>query len=320
MTFVKIVRKLNFLVRGVTSSLLFKYVLKRRFKTSDALLVFGFSRSGSTWLAEIMSSLPGHSQIFEPLNTAYIKEAVKAGVQKNMSLKKEQRWDDGREFLDKVFSGRLINPWLASQIFIKDVLKTKQLVIKFVRGNLLIGWVCQNFSIKPPALVIRHPCAIVSSHLQKNWTPSKEVLLSNPYFKEFPEIYERCQAIKEPEELNALAWCLHYHAPLSLPKPYPFVLICYEKLVIDGAKELTPLFDAWDLTLTDEISNLLNKPSNTVTETSQVLKGSGVLSGWQRKLTDEQVSNIIGVLQMFEMDFYTDALEADYEKLFDFSK
>ena len=315
MIYNKYFRKLKFFTRGVVSSFLFKLLYRKGFDTSRAIMIFGSTRSGSTWLAELVSSVPGHSQIFEPLNTQYVKAAGKAGIIKNTYIKQDDVWNKGNKFFSGILSGRVMNPWLASQIPVKDVFSTRRLVIKFVRANLLLGWVCKNFDVLPPALVIRHPCAYVSSHMQKGWNPSLKVLLSNSYFDGLPEIREQCLNLTRPEELNALAWCLRYHAPLSLTKPYPFILVCYERLVRDGEKEIKRLFRIWDLEITKDIINRLGKPSDTVTNSSQIVTGKDPLAGWKRTLSIEQINNVLNVLYIFKMDFYSNELEADYEKL-----
>jgi hypothetical protein len=308
-------RKLRILIRGTISALVFRMRFPAGFKSSEALLIFGAPRSGSTWLAEIVSSIPGHSQVFEPLYPLYVKEARGAGVKKNMYLEPEQKWEEGRVFLERVLSGKLMNSWLASQMPLSKVLSTRRLVIKFVRANLIAGWICENFPVKPPALVIRHPCAVVSSLLQKNWTPGKDVLLANPYFVRHPEIRQRCVDLSTAEEMNALAWCLHYHAPLSLPKPYPFVLLCYEKMVRDGAYEIGRLFEEWNLELTEDIIRKLNKPSDTSTPTSQIMYGSDPLAGWKKRLSHEQIERILGVVDIFGMNFYSEKMEPNYARM-----
>ncbi len=313
--FKKYYRKLRVLLRGATSALIFKLKYPQGFDSSDALLIFGAPRSGSTWLAEIVSSLPGYCQVFEPLYPVYVKEAGVAGVKINMYLGPHDDWHSGREFLEQVLSGRLMNSWLASQISLRKALQARRLVVKFVRGNMMLGWVCQNFNVKPPVLVIRHPCAVVSSLLQKNWTPGKDKVLSNPYFRQHADILEKCQKLNTAEELNALTWCLHYHAPLSLPKPYPFVLICYEKLVKDGETEIKRLFSSWRLELPSEIAQQLQKPSDTSTPTSQIKHGSDPLTGWRNRLNNDQIENILGVVDMFGMNFYSEHIEPDYEAL-----
>lgn len=204
-----------------------------------------------------------------------------------------------------------INPWLASQIKITEALLAKKLVVKFVRANMMFDWLTSNFNIRPPALVIRHPCAIISSQLSKGWAPDLHVLLNNPYFKKHPEIRLKCATLTKPEELGALAWCMRYHAPLSMAKPYPFHLVCYERLVRDGKVELEKLFTAWELPTPQAAINQLNIASDTVTASSQIVRGKDPLAGWKTILNAEQIINILQVLNLFEMTFYNEALESD---------
>ncbi len=315
-----IIRKIKFSIRGTSSSLLFKLMHPKGFDVSDALVICGTTRSGSTWLAEIVSSIEGHAQIFEPLQARYIKDARVAGVKNNLNLRANEEWLEGRLFFERIISGKLINSWLASQLSLSEVFKAKRLVVKMVRANMMIGWLTSQFPIKPPALVIRHPCAVVASQLHKGWTPSLKGLLGNRFFKEHSELKEQCKHIATEEGTYALAWCMRYYVPLTLDKPHPFVLICYENLVRNGKDELTRLFNAWDIELTEKVISQLHIPSDTVAENSQVLGGKDPLAGWKTRLTELQVNNVLAVLKIFSMDFYDHELEPQYDKLSAFMK
>ena len=319
MKFNKYIRKIKILIRGFVSSLIFKLLYRKGFDPTKTLIICGSTRSGSTWLAELVSSIDGHSQIFEPMHTGYLKEAKKAGIKKNMYVQGNDAWLNGQKFFTRVLSGKVINPWTTSQIPWKKLIKTERLVVKFVRANLILDWLSKHLDVLPPAMVIRHPCAIIMSQLDKGWAPSKEVLLSNKYFDKFPEIKQACNQFDKREERAALAWCMRYHAPLTLTKPYPFILVCYENLVRNGEEEIKKLFDAWHLPLTKNVLDQLSKPSDTVTETSQVVSGKDPLAGWRNKLTEAEVDNILAVLNVFGMDFYSHDLEPNYEKLNEFS-
>ena len=319
MKFNKYIRKAKVLFRGLIASLVCKVLYRKGFEPSKTLVITGSTRSGSTWLAELVSSIDGHSQIFEPMYDRYVPQARDAGITRNMYLNENDIWPEGERFFKQVMSGKVVNMWTASQIPFKKAINTERLVVKFVRANLLLGWLSKNVNMLPPAMVIRHPCAIIQSQLRKGWAPSKTVILSNSYFKKYPDIKEQCQTLDKPEERAALAWCLRYHAPLSLPKPYPYTLVCYEKLVRNGEQEIRRLFDTWGLEVTDQVLQQLHKPSDTVADNSEIVSGNDPLAGWKKNLTNKQVSNILSVLEIFGLDFYSDALEPDYEKLNNFS-
>ncbi len=308
-------RKLRLIVNGFLSSLLFKLVHHKGFDSKQTIMVFGSIRSGSTWLAEVLSSLDGHLQIFEPLHLDYVPEARRVLKKRNPYMPSNEKWQAGLELFKKILSGKLINSWIMSQASLGDVLRAKRLVVKFVRGNLLLEWMAVNMDVLTPVLVIRHPCAIIASQISKGWPDGKRLLLDNSYLDRIPEIRSECEHLSKPEELAALAWCLRYHAPLMSCKPYPFILVSYEKLVRNGQQELEKIFQALSIPLDKKAIAQLSIPSDTVTKSSQVISGKDPLAGWTNRLTEQQVDNILAVLQIFGMDFYNKELEPDYEKL-----
>ncbi len=304
------------MLNGFLNSLIFRIVHPSGFDAKKTIAVFGSIRSGSTWLAEVLSSLDGHLQIFEPLHPDYVPEAKKSlPNQKPAYMPADQEWQVGKKMFERILSGKVINSWTMSQSSLMKVLKAKRLVVKFVRGNLLLEWVATNLDILSPILVIRHPCAIVASHLNKGWSPDKRRLLDNRYLEKFPDIKEKCEQLSEQEELAALAWCLRYHAPLMSAKPYPFILVSYESLVRNGKQELERIFQELDIPLDTRAIDQLSIPSDTVTNSSQIVTGKDPLEGWKHKFSDQQVDNILAVLEIFGMDFYSSELEPDYNKL-----
>jgi hypothetical protein len=308
-------RKIRLIIKGVLSSLLYKIIHHNGFDPKQTILIFGSIRSGSTWLAEVLSSIDGHLQVFEPLHPDYVPDIKKMINNRNPYIPADQNWPKGYEIFTKIISGKLINSWTMSQSSLKEVLNAKRLVVKFVRGNLLLEWLCTNMDVKTPVLVIRHPCAIIASQINKGWPPDKRILLDNPYLDQYPKIRSDCECLSKPEELAALAWCLRYHAPLMSSKPYPFIIVTYENMVKNGKQELERIFTALKIPLDDKAIARLSVPSDTVTNTSQVVSGKDPLAGWKYKLTDSQVDTILAVLKIFDMDFYTKELEPDYEKL-----
>ena len=207
-------------------------------------MIFGSIRSGSTWLAEILSSPAGHVQIFEPLHPEYVAEVKKYVPEWNQYVPEHQEWPEGKIFFNKIVSGKVINPWIMSQANLLKIINAKRIVVKIVRGNLLLEWFSNNVTSLKPLLVIRHPCAIIASQLNKAWPPG---------------------------ELAALAWCHRYHGPLMATKPYSFVLVSYENIVRNGPQELNKIFDAWNMPVDQKAVSQLSVPSDTVTSSSQVV-------------------------------------------------
>lgn len=319
MNVLDIKKKSTFIYRGVCNTILLNTVYTRQYDLRQTLVIAGSTRSGSTWLAEIVSAHPQAGQIFEPISPTNVREAQKIGFTHNIFLEPDAEWPAGKAYLEKVFRGKVLTPWTTSQIPIAKTKKIRFLVVKFVRANLFLGWLTKNFLVKPPALIIRHPCATIVSQMQKEWIPGKKILLSNPFFSSAPQLKKDCEKFNRPEELLAIKWCMQYHAPLSLSAPYPFHLMTYEGLVRNGEKEISELFSSWKVPLTQESVDRLILPSKTVTSNSQIVKGRDTLSGWKSSLSSEQISRINSIVRLFNLDFYTTDLEPNWELLRNFT-
>lgn len=316
--FNKVFRRARLIVMGSLAFVLFKLIHRKGFDKQDTIVICGSMRSGSTWLAELLSTLEGHLQVFEPLHTEYVKEADRIVKERIMYVPAQKDWQEGEAFFDRVLTGRLMTPWMASQMPIKRIFNANRLVVKFVRANLMLPWLCRQKGIRKPVLVLRHPCAIVTSQLKKEWPPGKYEVLNHSYMKANPELRAKCEQFDKPEELAAMGWCLRYHGVLKSESPQDFVVVSYEALVRNGKEELARIYDAWGQPLSQEVVDALERPSDTSTSTSFIVQGKDPLAAWQHYLTDEQVNNVMKVIEVFELDFYSRELEPDYKKLAEF--
>lgn len=312
------IRKIKLVTKGYIAFLFFK-VMGKKFNQQQTITIFGAPRSGSTWLAELLSSCPEHLQIFEPLHPENVRQVKQVIPTRNHYISAEQPWDDGKKLFTKILTGKLLNPWILSQAKLLKIFQSKRLVIKFVRANLMLDWFTQNLNVLPPVLIVRHPCAVIASQLKKGWPPSKIQLLNHPYLEQYPSIKSKCLGLSTSEELAALAWCLRYHAPLSASKPYKFILVTYEELVLNGDLVLKNIFKKLQLTYSDQIARQLIKPSDTSTEKEKINQRDHILTSWQQTLTADQIDNILSVVNIFNMAFYNKNIEADYQLLKNFN-
>src|SRR5439155_17907235 len=110
---------------------------------------------------------------------------------------------------DEILSGRVRSIW--TDKYNRAHLPRKRLV-KEVRGNLLLGWMHRNFPGMPIVLVLRHPCAVVSSQLKLpwNWHTDPEVFLSqDALMKDHLEPFrEELTRVTDPFERHVLVWCI----------------------------------------------------------------------------------------------------------------
>ncbi|MEO1202680.1 MAG: sulfotransferase, partial [Pseudomonadota bacterium] len=102
-------------MRGVASARLAAASALAGNSHEPPVIISGFPRSGTTWLAEVLASIPGCGLLFEPLNTDTVAAARSAGFGWDNFRKPQETWSDGEAFMDDVLSARVLNNWTASR-------------------------------------------------------------------------------------------------------------------------------------------------------------------------------------------------------------
>lgn len=131
------------------------------------ILISGSPRGGTTWIAESIAKAIGSKRIlWEPLQEGNIhKKGLNFG--KRPFITDEIISERQRKFFDDLLEARFSN---AHTVRLREnfgnaiqLLSSKRLVIKFVRGNGVLGWLAKEYKLPKPLVIIRHPCAVISS-------------------------------------------------------------------------------------------------------------------------------------------------------------
>jgi hypothetical protein len=258
----------------------------------------------------MLEAIPHSSFLFEPLHLTEVPEAKKAGFDWCHYLPPAAAWPSGEEYLERVFTGKVINRWTAREIRMCDAPKAKRLVIKFVRANRLLPWICSRFPIKKPILLIRHPCAVVSSQMKYGWAGHLPPVAPE-YLEAFPAFKEVIERTQNDYEYLAAKWAMDQLPCLIAEQPLPWMVITYEELVLHPEETLKKIARQWDLPI--DLSKAvakLNRPTSVVSKV-----GISGLDGWKKSLSNEQIDNIMRVVYGFGFDFYNDSPEAEYSIL-----
>ena len=83
----------------------------------DNILLFGTPRSGSTWLMEILRSVPGYSSVMEPLHIQWFPEIEELGIKPRTYKEIGTNWKEGERYFARLFNGEVINK---KPIFLSD--------------------------------------------------------------------------------------------------------------------------------------------------------------------------------------------------------
>lgn len=287
-----------------------KACLEGRFDESRVLILTSSPRSGGTFLGQLLLAIPNSCVLFEPLHLTEVPEAEESSFSWRTYVDPEAKWPEGEAFLKRVFEGKIINAWTAREMSLHQACISTKMIVKFVRANRFLPWICRTFKVPAPILLIRHPCAVIASQLKYGWKNTQRPVLP-AYLEKYP-LFQAALAKTEGDEENlAATWALDQLPSLLQQRPHPWTTITYEELVIHPEQTLTKIFERWDLDADMNVAmSNLRKPSSVVSRS-----GISGINGWKKQLSDQQISRILGTVKAFGIDFYSECDEPDYTLL-----
>ena len=302
-----------------------RWVAARNERRGDAydlrstFVVAGVPRGGTTWMGELLGELDDCLQLWEPLNRSTLARIADLPFTWRQHIPADADWPEAEDFFRRLFGGRILHPLLLRPWDVPLRPSARHLV-KFCRANRLLPWLVRRLDLRPPVLLVRHPCAVVASQLRfGSWD-----LRDRPYRLpdgRYAEVYapyrERLERLETPEARLAATWSLDHLVPLSDPlNDRAWITVSYERLVREGETELKRVFDRLGEPVPSASLARLRRPSATTIAGSAILEGGDQLAGWRRRLDAEQVRRVLDTVAAFGLaDVYTDALEPDYDAL-----
>ena len=288
----------------------------------DNIFLFSQPRSGSTWLAETLCSIPESAMIDEPLwrgsafgygrlpdpETARCKETKDLNFYFYQPIPQGEEWPEAEEFFRKLLNVELPYIGLFMETDISKLLKRTSFVFKFCWGNLLLPWLIDQFSIRPIVL-IRHPCAVVASQLHfwnYNLDPRFNVpeFHFNDYFKQYESILRQ---VDTPEKHLAAMWALN----IKLIENHPYrsskwLTITYENLYEQYDNEISQIFSWIKRPIPDNIQERKRVPSkSTKAHSLKYINSETQIDSWRDVLSLKQTSDILEIVSAFEIKTYS---------------
>ena len=284
-----------------------------RFDRNGARVMTSSPRSGSTFFSQLAGAAHKTTVLFEPLHLTQVPEARKAGFSWQTYRHPDESWPEGERFLSSVFEGRLVNSWLLREATsFRDAWHADTLVVKFVRANRLLPWLCRHFDLAPPIHLLRHPCAVIASQLDRSWlNPDRPDVPA--YLQDLPVFRAAVEQANSPMERLASTWALDQLPALLHRRPHPWHTVTYEELLLNPAEAMQRIGQLWRLEIdADRLREALARPSSVVGDTG--VRGK---AGWQERLSERQVSEILSTIRRFGIDFYSRAPDPDLARLRD---
>lgn len=299
-----------------------------RHDMENLILLCGVPRGGTTWLFEVLlNTVPKTCGLWEPLDLRASPLLNHLSFSWREHINANTRWPQAEDYFRHLFAGTYLNVSLTHHYgffqFLKENLLSDRYLIKFCRANRLLMWVIRRFAIKHSILLIRHPCAVVASQLYHGgwnhilrYDSTEHPIVHSDYLEKYDWIAAIVKGAHTPEEKLAVTWCLDHYIPLSEETPHPWLLVSYERLVTDGEAEMRRIYDMIACDPPQNLADYLAKPSKTTMKDSNVYKQADPLATWKHRLNRDQQNRILRIVSGFGLNFYTDSLQPDYDRLY----
>ncbi|MCW5714905.1 MAG: sulfotransferase [Bauldia sp.] len=280
-----------------------------RYDVRNTACIFASGRGGSTWLAEMIASVPGSILQWEPFHRMSNPTAVRLGFERRPYFTAARPPTPRQmQFIKGLFDGSWINLETATRHqspppALGDFLRFRRFVVKFVTANASIDWLTETFGVRS-ILLVRHPCAVVASQIrQGSWQRfDKSRSVTDALLDDFPALRRAYASANTHEEALALAWLVNMLPPLSSsPSNRKWLTVYYEDLVLDPGGGIRAIFDWLGEETPKPVEELHGRPSAMV-------KGSiQGIDAWRSQLDADQQRRILRMVADAGVQLYGEA-------------
>jgi hypothetical protein len=306
----------------------------------DFRLIAGSGRSGTTWVLDCLADANGLRPVFEPLNprlspvadhfahrflepagtygdlAEYLESVTRTG-HRSIWTTYRARWSrlfPGPDHLISIAKLKLLKQrwsrFAASAPKLHLASFRRKALVKCIRANLALGWAVKVLGART-ILVVRHPAAVVESKYRLSrvtdvWDPwplierfSRDTLLN----ERTSGIYERFWNRKLSRlEALTLAWIVENQYPIEHADELGYCVVHYENLVTRPELEWGRACAALALPVAPAAAST-RVPSQQAS-IAQEATGEGMPAGWMRRLEDDDLRQIQGMLDITGFTHY----------------
>lgn len=262
--------------------------------------VLGSARSGTTWVAEVLSAAKDTRFIMEPFDERCSQ--FRGGLPDATYLSPGVQNDRLAFFADKVFTGQLRSRWTDQYNHAHHPVRR---VVKDVRTVALLGWIADRYPEMPILYVLRHPFATAWSMATLGWGTHGD-LLDPKRRLDVLAPNERSVLLRQAFLAEVTRWCVEQSRGLrSLPAS---TIVCfYEDLVADPSGAFDAIADAlggrstaWQGWRPDPTT--FATPSATSVRRSAPTSVTGWVESWQGELGPDVVDEALAIVATFGLD------------------
>lgn len=277
----------------------------------ESILILSESRSGTTWLLEILNTIPDSATIFEPLHVYY-------GSFKNSSKYPWGSWLDPKNKSEDILNdwqdlltGRNLSSYSLSRGTMEEYKSAKQLIIKMIYATSHLPWICENLKLKnKPIFLLRHPLAVAKSSIEVIYKSKKEISIETQWKPEgeILELYNRNADLfthnKSSLERAVARWCINNYHALQMLNEDKYILVYYEEMLVNPYETIEQIFDTWNIPIPEEIFKEIEKPSSSDFKKDFRKNKQEQLSKWHATVDPKEYKKLQLILDRFGISQY----------------
>jgi len=297
----------------------------RQISFENNICLFSFPRSGSTWLSEILLTIPGSCLFDEPLlrNTIEspnvlprleirkFKEIAENNFYFFQPIPADAKEPECKTIFEILLKGQALSIGLYNDYGLHVLSKSKIFVTKFNHANLLSCWLANQFDFASISL-FRNPYSCIASIIRHPLSKKLTIpdIIRIPDFKH-NEIYlqhqERYNKIRSVEEYYAFLWSLNFKEGFKKNKG---LKIYYEDLLLNYDSTLKKIFNYLKIPVpVSSVEKRFNPSKSTINYAIENIKNQKQIDSWKQSLSQSQKMNIKSILNYFEIPEFYDSVD-----------
>ncbi len=298
--------------KRLKGELLKPIMANKKLSHEDSLIIVSEPRGGSTWLLELLATVPKSATIFEPFHSNYGLyhkiDDYKWGSYFDPNYVDEKSIKDWKDAL----SGRIVNPYVVSRSSIRDYMSSERMVVKLIMGTSFLPWMTQQLEFKhAPIYLMRHPLAVAKSNIENLYKRGKEIYVDHKWIPsgKNEKLYLKNKDLFEEDSpiLHHLIarWCVNNYFALTETPQDKFVKVYYEEMLLNPIEVLTALFDKWNLPIPDGLFEKIQVPSSSDFKKDFRSDKKEQLKKWFKGFSHTELNDLQDILNRFDIKDYS---------------
>lgn len=268
---------------------------------ADAVFLAGTERSGTTWVAESVNYASDYRFMFEPFWPQQVPASSPITPQEY--IRPGDRSPAREQAASTILSGNIRNRWVDR--YHRNVIARKRL-IKDVRSNLYLKWLNQLFPKMPIILLMRHPCAVAKSQIERKhgFASTEKTFLSQPdLIDDFLQPFVAdIRHEHSPFEDRIFRWCIQNYVPLKQFGRGEIHVVFYENLCVNAEAEFSRLLDYLHRPFEADLLTAAARPSPMSQQDSAVNTAADMIDSWRDAVSPANVSAAGDIMKLFGLD------------------